>query len=297
MQAELEATKLDISQWVEVAEDADARCTAAEEALAAEQDAREEAAAAAMHMQQELAVLQQTLASTEAQLNELAAIQEAQGNSPSEENATEQMNAEVVALRQCLSEMESELASAHEMLRSLDRGGYEDAVDDAEELRSRLAAASQVAAAKEEELLKYKKQLVKAKKLRTADLEKIAALEQTVASNANAPVGGGEAPTTGGVLDGQSTSVVSLEIASLREELSSLQDQLNAMRAASAETDESLNEALSALGAEELKVARLVEMLLERGMEEMAVEKELNEVDEMAMMGEEGEPQEEESLV
>ena len=298
LQAELEAAKEDITQWEAVAEDADARCTAAEEALANEKAAREEASNAVVHLQEDMALLNQALASTEAQCNELVAMQEQARMSGKDEgrdfdNATEhhhqqqqRHNAEILALRQRISELESTLTVANQTLHTLDRGGFEDAVEEVGELRTRLAAASQVAAAKEEELLKYKKQLVKAKKLRTADLEKIAAFEKQQHSTAGGGGGGGGEDDH----NNDSNSSTAFEISSLREEVSSLQEQLTALRAASVETDEGLNDALSALGIEESKVARLAELLVEKGVEKKVLEEELNAVEErMVMMDDEEE--------
>lgn len=298
--AELNAAREQVAQWTFMAEDTTARCTAAEQALAAERAAREEAAAAAAVMQQELASLQGVLAATEAQLNEVAAMQDAASR------------ADVEALRQQVADLEAELAAARAAVQSFNRGEFEDAVEEVEELKSQLTVASQLAAAKEEELRKYKLQLVKAKKVRAADAEKIAALEEAKAA-ADAAVSAAEARAAEAAAAATAAAAAAAEhvlpiaapvevspsgasaeeMASLREEITALQEQLDALRAVSAEGDEGLNEALSALGAEEAKVARLAEMLVERGVAEGVVEEELAAIEEMMVLMEEEDAAEE----
>ena len=299
--AELTAAREQIAQWTSLAEDTNSRYNAAEEALAAERAAREEAANAAAMMQQELASLQGVLAATEAQLNEVAAMQDVAGHE------------EVEMLRQQLDEMDAELAAARAAIQSFNRGEFEDAVEEVEELKSQLSVASQVATAKEEELRKYKLQLVKAKKVRAADGDKITALEEAKAAaeaavvEAQARAATAEAAAAAAVVVAPPAPLLvappapsaasAEELASLREEINALQEQMDALRAASAESDEGLNEALSALGAEEAKVARLAEMLAEKGVPENVVEEELAAIEEMMVLMEDEEAENaEESL-
>ena len=263
LQAALEAAKDEIQQWAAVAEDADARCTATEEALAAEHAAREEAAAAAAFMHQELASLQSALSSSETQLAQVVAMQEVA-------NAKEE---QLAALR-------VELETAQAALKAIDRGGFEDALEEVEHMRAQLAAASQVAAAKEEELRKYKLQLVKAKKVRAMDCEKIAALEAQVQ-----------------VVSGTDSSAAQQQQQLLQQKMEELQKRVEELEGCVNEGEGNLEDALSALGTEEAKVARLAELLMEKGaMDEGQVEEELTAVEELMLLADE-EEDEEESLI
>ena len=79
----------------------------------------------------------------------------------------------------------------------------------------------------------------------------------------------------------------SAEAAALREEISALREQVEALRAAADESDEGLGEALAALGAEEAKTLRLVDLLTERGMGEEEIFEELATIEEMMLEEEE----------
>jgi len=260
------ALENEIAQWTAVAEDADARCTAAEEALEAE---REAAAVGAAHMKEEVAALHAALQATETQLRELEAVQEEELEGMAQRvRAAEQ---EVIAARAA--------SNSRSSVRAIE--DYEEAL---EEVRAQLVAASEAAAQKEEEMRKYKLQLVKAKKIRAADQEKIAALEEEKKKVGGAP----------GLQE---------EMVALRQQLEAVREELSAVRCVANDAEEGLEESLSALGQEEAKVARLAQLLVESGlMSEECVDAELSAVEELVGFGEEGGGggeggQEEESLV
>lgn len=295
--AELAKARDEIAQWMAVAEDADARCTAAEEELEAERAEREATAAAAAQVQEQLASLQAVLQSTEAQLAELEAVQEAATAAIEAADAQER---EVVAMQQRLAQADAELEALRagavqgrgtSSMTGKDEEMYQEEIA---ELHAQLQAASEAAAQKEEEMRKYKLQLVKAKKVRAADQEKISSLETAIASGGAAvPPAPASEPAT------PPPPSLQEELAALRQQLEAVEGELAGVRAAAQDAEEGLTESLSALGQEEAKVARLAELLVASGMPESAVEEELAAVEELLGFGEgsEGQEGEEESLV
>ena len=157
-----------------------------------------------------------------------------------------------------------------------------------EDSQAMAAEVQAVLHAKEEEVKKYKIQLVKAKKLRTADAEKIAQLQAEAAKGKDN--------------EGLKRALAERDahIEELHKELESLLAQLeaatptvrgdaDALRASLAEAEGSLSDALASLGQEEAKVEKLVSLLVENGVQESIVYAELDEVEAATGWGEDGE--------
>jgi DNA repair exonuclease SbcCD ATPase subunit len=303
------------SQWQSAADQFELRCTALEEQLAQERAQHEAAACSAAAMQNELAVLQTSLQNTEAQLAELEAVQDAFA---AQESRTEELERKLIAteaeleasrrsalLERNKSQESSQTGQGQSLPAGMDADDVAELMDELSALRSQLSASSEVASGKEEELRKYKLQLVKAKKLRALDAEKLAAAEAALKA-ATAQVQEqqhlAEPPNGTSPASEEDIALLKDRLAAAETEMagmSALREELESLREMVGETEAGMNEALAALGVEEAKVARLAEMLNEHGVADDVLEAELDAVEElmMEMSGDGGGGSEEEESI
>jgi chromosome segregation ATPase len=196
--------------------------------------------------------------------------------------------AEIAQLKATLADYESSLLDANETLENAQRdiaeltelvecngvGGGETPGDGrAEELereisslKHQLASLSESASNHQDDLRKYKLQLVKAKKLRAADQEKIEELQNSVDELNNAVA-------------------VAMSTAGPARASDDGNDHTAELDAINQELESSLTDALTALGQEEAKVVRLMELLNVAGLTEDEIQVELDTVAEQVGFG------------
>lgn len=251
-----------VSHWEEAA-------SAAQDALMAEKEAKDMAQAQYAELEQRVHEMTQSLNEAHAQTQHVAQLQ----------SDLEHKHEQILALHQKCEEYEIRLQSANmtienaqaeieELSRVLQEnppGANEELESEINLLRHQLAAHSEGASHKEEELRKYKLQLVKAKKLRAHDQERIEELLELQEEYESKLQAAAEA------MNSESDATI---------QMSSLQQELADAKAESQEHEESLNDALTALGQEEAKVSRLVELLSMAGLTEDEIQQELDAVTE-----------------
>lgn len=195
-------------------------------------------------------------------------------------DAREAETAEMAELKATLADYESSLQEANETLENAQRdiaeltemvegggdgnggrGNGDERIEELEReisgLRHQLASMSEGAGTHQDELRKYKLQLVKAKKLRAADQEKIEELQNSIDELNEAVALAMQSTTPGDQGDGAADN----ELDAINQELES-----------------SLTDALTALGQEEAKVVRLVELLTVAGLTDDEIQAELDSV-------------------
>ena len=124
-------------------------------------------------------------------------------------------------------------------------------------LRHQMTSLSESASNKEDELRRYKLQLVKAKKLRASDQERIEELQD--------------------IQEAYQSTIA--EHKALQEHMVTMREELQQAQETAQLADESLNDALAALGHEEAKVIRLSELLEMAGLTKDEIQAELEAVD------------------
>ena len=312
---QLEATLEDVEQraknWEQYAKELEHRSKELGANLEIEREARSQDASAAASLKSDIAVLQSTLNATECQLAELEHLQEAfqeQENAISDlkqqlETSQREMHAMSFNLENTRRENES-LRQAADRKGKFGEPDIEEITEEVETLRSQLIASSEVASSKEEELRKYKLQLVKTRKLRAADAEKISNLEaelqdaikklesQNLAINStqnsleNMKNTQLEEERNRKACMQEEIETLKQRLAMAETELGSVkntQEEVKSLKAAVVEAEDGMKEALSALGIEEAKVARLAEMLNERGVADHILETELETIEEVLL--------------
>ncbi len=219
------------------------------------------------------------------------AFEDARGLREELEQASKASNAreaEIAQLKATLADYESSLLDANETLENAQRdiaeltelverngvhgdGGEtpEDAHKEELEreissLKHQLTSLSESASNHQDELRKYKLQLVKAKKLRAADQEKIEELQNSV---------------------DELNEAVAVAMSSAVAPRAGSDDQTAELDAINQELESSLTDALTALGQEEAKVVRLMELLNNAGLTEDEIQVELDTVAEQVGFG------------
>ena len=207
--------------------------------------------------------------------------------SSARETEMDAREAEMAQLKATLADYESSLHDANETLENaqrdiaeltelVERSGVGDAMpedDRAEELgreisslKHQLASLSESAGNHQDELRKYKLQLVKAKKLRAADQEKIEELQNSV-DELNEAV------------------AVAMSTVGPARANKDVDDQTAELDVINQELESSLTDALTALGQEEAKVVRLIELLNVAGLTEDEIQVEIDAVTEQVGFG------------
>ena len=287
LNAELAELRAQIEQYSSLHEDMlrwEDAASAAQEALLQEKEAKDIAQAQTLELEQRMAMLIEQLNAAQATASEASGLQQ--------ELDAQHMRAEEIR-REC-DDYKSRLEEAHATIERAQADieelsqlvqHHEDAGSNTEELeqevsmlRHQLQALSEGAAQKEDELRKYKLQLVKAKKLRAADQEKIEELKEVqeeYESKLQAAMQAMQEEQT----STQQYHTPQAQDTDIVRELTEAQDAFK-------EAEEGLNEALTALGQEEAKVLRLVELLKIAGLTEEDIEEELAAVEEEIGYGE-----------
>eukprot|EP00890_Picochlorum_soloecismus_P000704 jgi/Picsp_1/1634/NSC_05109-R1_---NA--- len=257
----------EMSRWEETA-------SVAQEALMKEKSEREMAEARLLELDQRMSAVVEALDVAQSQLVDMQTLQK----ELNEQHArAEALSVDCEGYQCRLEEANSLIESAQAEIEELTRVLHEtEASANSEELqaeinllRSQLAAISEGASQKDDEMRKYKLQLVKAKKLRAADQEKIEELKELQEEFEAKLAAAMEA------LAEESQKKISTDGGADYDEAC----------AAREEVEEGLNEALTALGQEEAKVHRLVELLSIAGLSKDEIELELAQVEEKVGYG------------
>ncbi len=250
-----------ISHWEEAA-------SAAQDALMAEKEAKDMAHAQYTELEQRLQEVTQNLHDAQAQSQQAVQLQSDLEHKHEQiltlHNQCEEYEMRLQEANMTIENAQAEIEELSRVLQENPPGAaHEELESEIKLLRHQLAAHSEGASHKEEELRKYKLQLVKAKKLRAHDQERIEELQELQEEY--------EAKLQAAAEAMNAENNLTAHTASLHQELEDV-------RAESKEHEESLNDALTALGQEEAKVSRLVELLSIAGLTDAEIQQELDAV-------------------
>ncbi|KAI8100293.1 hypothetical protein M9435_006777 [Picochlorum sp. BPE23] len=222
--------------------------SAAQDALLEEKAGRDFAQARVAELEQQLAKTSQELIEATSRIEDVEQLKHNLAEQFEDMQHTLQSQCEDYSTRLCaanttIEKSQQEIEDLTALLHKYEAQGSsaEDLEAEMASLRHQLVSLSGGVSQKDEEVRKYKLQLVKAKKLRASDQERIDELEEMN-----------------------------------REYVAKLQESAGRLQIAD---DDSLDEALVALGQEEAKVSRLVELLRMAGLTDDEIDAELASVE------------------
>lgn len=258
-----QAVESQISHWEEAA-------SAAQDALMAEKAAKDMAQAQYDKLEHQLHEMTQNLNDARNQVQNMSQLQSELEHKHDQVQALhvqcEEYELRLQSANMTIENAQTEIEELSKVLQENPPGAANEELEsEIRLLRHQLAALSTGASQKEEELRKYKLQLVKAKKLRAIDQEKIDELQELQEEY--------ESKLEAAIEAMNAENDTSMELASLQQKVADV-------TAENQEHEESLNDALTALGQEEAKVSRLVELLSIAGLTEAEIQEELDAVTE-----------------